>query len=422
MFVDIAKIKIKAGDGGNGAVSFRREKYVAAGGPDGGDGGRGGSIVFQADTNLSTLADFRYQRKYTAQNGENGRGSRCNGKSAPDLIIRVPLGTIVKEAETGRIIADVSDQEPHIAAKGGKGGWGNIHFATPTRQVPRFAKPGLPGEAMEVTLELKLLADVGLVGFPNVGKSTLVSVVSEAKPVIADYHFTTITPVLGVVHLGETSFVMADIPGLIEGAWEGLGLGHQFLRHVERCRMLVHIVDVSGSEGRDPKEDFRVINQELEKFNPALAKRPMLVAGNKCDLATEEQIQEFKEFVESQGYQFYPIMAAINYEVDPLLKKIQEMLSTLPPVERYEAEPVPVLPAEEIGEHEVKITVQDHIYFVEGEWLLQVMKSVNFDDYESLQYFQRVLINGGVIDRLRESGIQEGDTVSIYDVEFDFVN
>ena len=275
---------------------------------------------------------------------------------------------------------------------------------------------------MEVTLELKLLADVGLVGFPNVGKSTLVSVVSEAKPVIADYHFTTITPVLGVVHLGETSFVMADIPGLIEGAWEGLGLGHQFLRHVERCRMLVHIVDVSGSEGRDPKEDFRVINQELKKFNPALAKRPMLVAGNKCDLATEEQIQEFKEFVESQGYQFYPIMAAINYEVDPLLKKIQEMLSTLPPVERYEAEPVPVLPAEEIGEHEVKITVQDHIYFVEGEWLLQVMKSVNFDDYESLQYFQRVLINGGVIDRLRESGIQEGDTVSIYDVEFDFVN
>ena len=422
MFVDIAKIKIKAGDGGNGAVSFRREKYVAAGGPDGGDGGRGGSIIFQADTNLSTLADFRYQRKYTAQNGENGRGSRCNGKSAPDLIIRVPLGTLVKEAETGRIIADVSDHEPHVVAKGGKGGWGNIHFATPTRQVPRFAKPGLPGEALEVTLELKLLADVGLVGFPNVGKSTLVSVVSEAKPVIADYHFTTITPVLGVVRQGETSFVMADIPGLIEGAWEGLGLGHQFLRHVERCRMLVHIVDVSGSEGRDPKEDFRVINQELEKFNPALAKRPMLVAGNKCDLATEEQIQEFKEFVESQGYEFFPIMAAINYEVEPLLKKIQEMLSTLPPVERYEAEPAPVLPVEEIGQHDVKITVQDRVYFVEGEWLLQVMKSVNFDDYESLQYFQRVLINSGVIDRLREKGIQEGDTVSIYDVEFDFVN
>lgn len=422
MFVDIAKIRIKAGDGGNGAVSFRREKYVAAGGPDGGDGGRGGNIVFQADTNLSTLADFRYQRKYTAQNGENGRGSRCNGKSAPDLVIRVPLGTVVKDAETGRIIADLSDYEPHVAAKGGKGGWGNIHFATATRQVPRFAKPGIPGEALEVTLELKLLADVGLVGFPNVGKSTLVSVVSEAKPVIADYHFTTLTPVLGVVHMGESSFVMADIPGLIEGAWEGVGLGHQFLRHVDRCRMLVHIVDVSGSEGRDPKEDFRVINQELAKFNPVLAKRPMLVAGNKCDLATDEQIQEFKEFVENQGYAFFPMMAAISYQVEPLLKKIQEMLSALPPVERYEPEPVPVLPAEEIGWHDVKITVQDRVYFVEGEWLLQVMKSVNFDDYESLQYFQRVLISSGVIDRLREAGIQEGDTVSIYDVEFDFVN
>ena len=422
MFVDIAKIRIKAGDGGNGAVSFRREKYVAAGGPDGGDGGRGGNIVFQADTNLSTLADFRYQRKYTAQNGENGRGSRCNGKRAPDLVIRVPLGTVVKDAETGRIIADLSDYEPHVAAKGGKGGWGNIHFATATRQVPRFAKPGIPGEALEVTLELKLLADVGLVGFPNVGKSTLVSVVSEAKPVIADYHFTTLTPVLGVVHMGESSFVMADIPGLIEGAWEGVGLGHQFLRHVDRCRMLVHIVDVSGSEGRDPKEDFRVINQELAKFNPVLAKRPMLVAGNKCDLATDEQIQEFKEFVENQGYAFFPMMAAISYQVEPLLKKIQEMLSALPPVERYEPEPVSVLPAEEIGRHDVKITVQDRVYFVEGEWLLQVMKSVNFDDYESLQYFQRVLISSGVIDRLREAGIQEGDTVSIYDVEFDFVN
>ena len=422
MFVDIAKIRIKAGDGGNGAVSFRREKYVAAGGPDGGDGGRGGNIVFQADTNLSTLADFRYQRKYTAQNGENGRGSRCNGKSAPDLVIRVPLGTVVKDAETGRIIADLSDYEPHVAAKGGKGGWGNIHFATATRQVPRFAKPGIPGEALEVTLELKLLADVGLVGFPNVGKSTLVSVVSEAKPVIADYHFTTLTPVLGVVHMGESSFVMADIPGLIEGAWEGVGLGHQFLRHVDRCRMLVHIVDVSGSEGRDPKEDFRVINQELAKFNPVLAKRPMLVAGNKCDLATDEQIQEFKEFVENQGYAFFPMMAAISYQVEPLLKKIQEMLSALPPVDRYEPEPVPVLPAEAIGRHDVKITVQDRVYFVEGEWLLQVMKSVNFDDYESLQYFQRVLISSGVIDRLREAGIQEGDTVSIYDVEFDFVN
>ena len=423
MFVDIVKIKIKAGDGGDGAVAFHREKYVASGGPDGGDGGRGGNILFQADDHLSTLADFRYKRKYNAPRGENGRGNRCSGKNAQDLVIKVPRGTLVKDAETGRILADISGDEPQIVARGGRGGWGNIHFATPTRQTPRFAKPGLPGESMEVQLELKLLADVGLVGYPNVGKSTLVSVVSEAKPVIADYHFTTITPVLGVVRMGEnSSFVMADIPGLIEGAGEGVGLGHQFLRHVERCRLLVHIVDVSGSEGRDPKEDFEIINRELEKFNPEMAKRPMLVAGNKCDLATDEQIQEFKEFVENQGYAFFPMMAAISYQVEPLLKKIQEMLSALPPVERYEPEPVPVLPAEEIGRHDVKITVQDRVYFVEGEWLLQVMKSVNFDDYESLQYFQRVLISSGVIDRLREAGIQEGDTVSIYDVEFDFVN
>ena len=293
MFVDKTKIFIKAGDGGDGAVSFHREKYVAAGGPDGGDGGRGGSVLFLADDNLSTLADFRYKRKYIAQKGENGKARRSSGKNADDLIIKVPRGTLVKDAETGRLLADVSGKDPVLVAKGGNGGWGNIHFATPTRQVPRFAKPGMPGEEYDVTLELKLLADVGLVGFPNVGKSTLVSVVSQAKPVIANYHFTTITPVLGVVSMGEgNSFVMADIPGLVEGAWEGTGLGHQFLRHVERCRMLVHVVDVSGSEARDPKEDFVIINRELEKFNPELAKRPMIVAGNKCDLATDEQISE----------------------------------------------------------------------------------------------------------------------------------
>ena len=423
MFVDVAKIKIKAGDGGNGAVSFHREKYVASGGPDGGDGGKGGNIVFQADDNLSTLADFRYKRKYTAPNGESGKATRSSGKSATDLVIRVPRGTLVKDAETGRILADISDDEPKIVAKGGKGGWGNIHFATPTRQTPRFAKPGIPGESMEVQLELKLLADVGLVGYPNVGKSTLVSVVSEAKPVIADYHFTTITPVLGVVRMGEnSSFVMADIPGLIEGAGEGVGLGHQFLRHVERCRLLVHIVDIAGSEGRDPVEDFKTINAELKKFNPELAQRPMLVAGNKCDLATEEQIARFKAYVEGEGYEFFPIMAAIRYDVDPLLNRIQEMLSKLPPVVKYEAEPAPVVAVEDIGRHEVHITKQDDVYFVEGEWLLQVIKSVNFDDYESLQYFQRVLINAGVIDALRQAGVEEGDTVSIYDLEFDFMN
>ena len=422
MFVDVAKIKIKAGDGGDGAVSFHREKYVAAGGPDGGDGGKGGDILFQADSNISTLADFRYKRKYNAEKGENGRSGRKFGKKAPDLIIRVPIGTVVKEAETGRILADVSGKEPVLVARGGKGGWGNVHFATPTRQVPRFAKPGLPGEEYDVVLELKLLADVGLVGFPNVGKSTLVSVVSQAKPEIANYHFTTITPVLGVVSMGEgNSFVMADIPGLIEGAWEGTGLGHQFLRHVERCRMLIHIVDVSGSEGRDPKEDFVTINNELRKFNPELAEREMLVAGNKCDMATDEQIADFRKFVEDQGYSFFPIMAEIHYVVDALMNKTLETLSKLPPIREFEAEPAPIIPAEEINPHEVKITVQDDVYFVEGEWLLQVMKSVNFDDYESMNYFQRVLTNGGVIDALRKAGISEGDTVSIYDLEFDFV-
>lgn len=422
MFIDSAKITIKAGDGGDGKVAFHREKFIASGGPDGGDGGRGGNIVFQVDDNLSTLADFRYKRKYVAKNGEDGKGGRCYGKKGDDLVIKVPRGTLLKDAKTGRLVADMSGDEPQIIAKGGRGGWGNIHFATATRQTPRFAKPGMPGETMELVLELKLLADVGLVGYPNVGKSTLVSVVSEAKPTIANYHFTTITPVLGVVRMGEgQSFVIADIPGLIEGAGEGAGLGHQFLRHVERCRMLVHIVDVSGSEGRDPKQDFQTINAELKKFNPELAEKPMLVAGNKCDLATDEQIEDFKSFVEKQGYEFFPIMAAIRYQVDPLLKRMLEMLSKLPPVKRFEPEPVPLTPAEETGRHEVKVTNRDGVFVVEGEWLVQVINSVNFDDYESLQYFQRVLINTGVIDALREAGIQEGDTVNIYDIEFDFM-
>lgn len=423
MFVDTAKIKIIAGDGGDGAVSFHREKYVAAGGPDGGDGGRGGDVVFVADSNISTLADFRYKRKYTAPKGQNGMSDRRRGKNAEDLIIHVPIGTVIKETETGRVMADISSKEPTVVAHGGKGGWGNPHFSTPVRQVPRFAKPGMPGEEYDVTLELKLLADVGLIGFPNVGKSSLVSVVSEAKPEIANYHFTTITPVLGVVSMGEgSSFVMADIPGLVEGAWQGVGLGHQFLRHIERCRMFVHIVDISGSEGRDPKEDFKTINEELEKFNPELAKRPMIVAGNKCDMATDEQIADFKEFVEKQGYSFFSIMAAIRYDVDPLLKKIQEMLSKLPPIATYESEPQPVVVADDFDEHKVNIQVVDGVYSVEAKWLYQVMRSINFDDYESLNYFQKVLINSGVIDALREKGCCEGDTVSIYDLEFDFVD
>ena len=422
MFIDIAKIKVKAGDGGDGAVAFHREKYVAAGGPDGGDGGRGGSVVFQVDDNLSTLADFRYKRKYVAQRGENGRGSRCAGKSAPDLVVKVPRGTLVKDAQTGRLIADLSDDQPKVIAKGGRGGWGNTHFATPTRQTPRFAKPGTPGEELEVQLELKLLADVGLVGFPNVGKSTLVSVVSEAKPNIANYHFTTLSPVLGVVRLeAGRSFVMADIPGLIEGAWQGVGLGHQFLRHVERCRLLVHVVDVAGSEGRDPKEDFRAINEELQKFNPELSQRPMLVAGNKCDLATDEQVADFQAFVEAQGYQFFPIMAPIRHGVDELLNAISAALAKLPPIRQFTPEAPALAPVETLQRGQVEVTQQDRVYFVKAPWLLKIMNTIDFDETESLQYFQRVLIQTGVIDALRDAGCQEGDTVDLYDLEFDFV-
>ncbi len=422
MFIDIAKIFVKAGDGGNGAVSFHREKYVAAGGPDGGDGGKGGDVLFQADSNLSTLADFRYKRKYAAARGENGRGGRCSGKSAPDLLIKVPRGTLVKDADTGRVLADIWDDEPQVIAKGGKGGWGNTHFATPARQTPRFAKPGLAGQQFNVQLELKLLADVGLVGFPNVGKSTLISVVSEAKPNIADYHFTTLTPVLGVVPLGEgRSFVMAYIPGIIEGAWEGRGLGHQFLRHVERCRMLVHIVDVSGSEGRDPKEDFRIINEELQKFNPQLAERPMLVAGNKCDLAEEEQVADFRRFVEELGYQFFPIIAPINEDVDPLINAITAQLQKLPPILRYQPEPVELTPVEELEKGRTNVTESEGVYTVDAPWLQRILQTVDLDDSESLQYFQRVLVSGGVIAALREAGCGEGDTVDIYGLEFDFV-
>ncbi len=422
MFIDSAKIKIKAGDGGDGAVAFHREKYVAAGGPDGGDGGRGGSVVFQVDENLSTLADFRYKRKYVAQRGENGRGGRCAGKSAPDLLVKVPRGTLVKDAATGRLIADMSGPEPQVIAQGGRGGWGNTHFATPTRQAPRFSKPGTPGQELEVLLELKLLADVGLVGFPNVGKSTLVSVVSEAKPNIANYHFTTLTPVLGVVRMGEgRSFVMADIPGLIEGAWQGQGLGHQFLRHVERCRLLVHVLDAAGSEGRDPKEDFRIINEELQKFDQELSQRPMLVAANKCDLTDDETVEELRQYIEGLGYEFFPIMAPIRHGVDPLLNAINERLSKLPPIRRFEPEPEELLPEEEAGRRPVTITKEDGVYFAEAPWLEKALSAIDLTDSESLQYMQRMLTQSGVIDALREAGVQEGDTVDLYGVEFDFV-
>lgn len=423
MFVDIAKIKIKGGDGGAGAVAFHREKYVAAGGPDGGDGGKGGDVVFVVDDNLATLADFRYKRKYSAPNGEGGKGGRCNGKKGQDLEIKVPRGTIIREANSKTVMADMSKTERFIAAKGGKGGWGNMHFATSTRQVPRFAKPGVPGEEWEVNLELKLLADVGLVGYPSVGKSSLISVVSQAKPKIGDYHFTTLVPNLGVVSMGEgNSFVLADIPGLIEGASEGVGLGHQFLRHVERCRMLIHIVDVSGSEGRNPIDDFEKINEELAKFNPELAQRPMIVAGNKIDMAEPEQIESFKKYVNDKGYEYYSICAPIMEGTKELMNVTWNMLKDLPPIKEYEAEEIPLdalLPENDMS---FKITQEDEGYYlVEAKWFPRVLKGIDVTDYEALQYMQRVLEKSGVFDALREKGIQEGDIVSLYDIEFEYI-
>ena len=422
MFVDKVEISIKAGNGGNGAVSFHREKYVNAGGPDGGDGGKGSDIVFAPDDSLSTLIDFRYKKKYIAPDGEAGGAKRCSGKSMEPTVIKVPRGTVVKDAHTGRILADVSD-EPVVVARGGKGGKGNAHFATPTRQIPRFSKPGFPGEKFDVVLELKLLADVGLVGFPNVGKSSLISVVSAAKPTIANYHFTTITPVLGVVKRGEKSFVMADIPGLIEGASEGVGLGHEFLRHVERCRLIVHVVDVSGIEGRDPKEDFDKINLELANFSEELAERPQIVAANKCDLATSEQIAEFEEFIKEKCLPFFRISAATTEGTDSLMDAVLAKLDTLPPVKRYEAVP---LTAEELAamdeqKHSFTVTKQDGVYIVDAEWLAPILSVVNMEDYESLQYFQRVLRSSGIIDELERQGIQEDDLVSIFDFEFNYV-
>lgn len=423
MFVDIAKIKIKGGNGGNGAVAFHREKYIASGGPDGGDGGKGGNVVFKVDDNLSTLADFRYKRKYVAENGADGSGGRRSGKKGQDLIIRVPRGTVIREITSGVIMADLSSDDEFIAAKGGKGGWGNSHFATSTRQTPRFAKMGAPGEEWEVSLELKLIADVGLLGFPNVGKSSLISVVSEAKPIVGDYHFTTIIPVLGVVRMGpEKSFVMADIPGLIEGASDGVGLGHEFLRHVERCRMLIHIVDVAGSEGRDPIEDFEAINAELEKFNPELAACPQIVAGNKIDLASDEQLASFRKYIEDKGLKYFEICAPIQHGTKELINAAAQLLDTLPPVKRYEAEEIPVSLMESKGKTDgFTVTVHDDVYIVEAEWLYRILCQTDLDDYESLQYFQRVLQSSGIIDELKNKGIHEGDLVSIYDLEFEYI-
>ena len=420
-FVDKVKIFVQAGHGGNGCMSFRREKYIAAGGPDGGDGGHGGSVILRVDTGMTTLMDFRYKRKYAAPNGGNGQGSNMKGKNGEPLIIQVPLGTVIRDAETGEVIHDMSDETDFVLARGGRGGWGNQHFATPTRQAPRFAKAGLPGESHEVVLELKLLADVGLVGFPNVGKSTLLSVVSGAHPKIAGYHFTTLFPNLGVVYLGEgESFVMADIPGIIEGASEGVGLGHDFLRHIDRCRLLVHIVDVSGSEGRDPVEDFITINDELSRYSPDLAKRPMIVAANKVDILQDpENLTRLREYVEGQGMALYEMSAATHRGTKELMRTVYDRLRELPPITVYEDEYVKPLP--EAGDAaELTIEHQGDVWLVSAGWMERLIADINFDDYESRMYFDRQLRKSGLFRRLEELGIEKGDTVSIYDIEFDY--
>ena len=422
MFVDKVRITVCGGRGGDGAVAFHREKYVAAGGPDGGDGGHGGSVILRVNDNLSTLLDFRYKRKYAAQAGENGQGRKMSGKRGEPLIIQVPRGTVVRDAASNAIIVDMSTSEDFVIAKGGRGGWGNAHFATPTRQVPRFAKQGTPGQERDVILELKLLADVGLVGFPNVGKSTLLSVTSNARPKIANYHFTTLYPNLGVIYVEEgVSFVMADIPGIIEGAAEGAGLGHDFLRHIDRCRLLVHVVDVSGSEGRDPVEDFDAICEELKNYSVDLRDRPMIVAANKIDLMMpdSDNLQRLRAHVEAKGLTLYEISAGTTQGTRRLMQVVAEKLRTLPPVTIYE--PEYVAPVVESGDYgDLQIEHEGNTWLVSGMWIERLVGNINFDDYESRNYFDQLLRKSGLFQRLEEMGIQDGDVVCIDDLEFEY--
>ena len=437
MFIDKIKIYTKAGNGGNGVVSFRREKYVAKGGPDGGDGGNGGNIIFTIDEGANTLLAFRYKRKFVAENGSDGAGSKYHGKNGEDVIIQVPRGTLIREAESGKIIHDMTGDEPFVLCHGGRGGWGNKHFATPTRQIPRFAKPGLPGEEKEVILELKMIADVGLAGLPSAGKSSLLAALSSAQPKIADYHFTTLEPSLGVVSTGgESGFVMADIPGLIEGASEGLGLGHDFLRHIERCRMLVQVVDISCSEGRPAVEDFETIAAELEKFSPELAARPRIVVANKADLLvdSEDEFIEIPELSEEAsalelrcaelGYELYYISAAKKLGLKDLVDAIADQLRTLPPTLTYETEITPEdLEISDEGAEDVTISRgDDAVFVVEGRWADALIDRINFNDRESMLYFENSLVKCGIIDKLRDAGCEEGDTVRIAGFEFDFID
>lgn len=423
MFIDKIQIYVKAGDGGNGAISFRREKYVAQGGPDGGDGGHGGNIVFRIDEGSNTLLAFRYKRKFIAANGGNGKGAKFHGATADDVIITVPRGTLIKDANTGRIIKDMSDDADFICCKGGRGGWGNKHFATPTRQVPNFAKNGTKGEEKEIILELKMLADVGIIGYPSVGKSSILARISSAKPKIADYHFTTLSPNLGVVSTGgENGFIAADIPGLIEGASDGAGLGHAFLRHIDRCRLLWHVVDISCFEGRDPVDDIIKINTELENYSPALAARKQIIVANKTDALDPEvvDIKAFEDFVKENGWELRYVSAATGEGLNDLISYSAEILRELPPMIIYDAEYEPE-DAYVGGGKETVIRKEDGVFIVEGDWLFNLMGQINFSDYESLNYFQRILYRSGVFEELEKHGCVDGDTVSIYDFEFDFV-
>ncbi len=423
MFVDKAQIFIKSGRGGDGSVSFRREPYVPQGGPDGGNGGKGGSVVFLADRNLRTLMDFRYKKKYVAENGENGRGKQQYGKDAEDLIIKVPVGTVIKDVSTGNIMADLKeDGQRFVAAKGGKGGKGNVWFKNSVRQAPNFAESGGFSVERNVELELKLIADVGLVGYPNVGKSTLLSVSTSADPKIADYHFTTITPNLGVVNIYDQSFVMADIPGLIEGASEGAGLGLDFLKHIERTRILIHVVDVSGSEGRDPIEDFEKINAELKNYSEKLSKKPMLVAANKIDMAEDEMLSAFTEYAESKGYEVFPISAPIHEGVDKLLSRALLMLNELPEEEEEQVVfYVAPDPEDEPDFRDINIDVdEDGVFVLTGKQLRKIFDSTNFNDTGSLRYLYKYIDSKGIFDELEEMGLEDGDTVKVFDYEFEY--